>query len=244
MRSAARDLALSEFSPADDPPPGGARTTAPNPGLPGSAGTSVTSLFDVELSGAVAPSSAEESQWSAERGGFTVHVHLHTADTQPPAGRWLADQMGRAAEVLQLNEGQLDLSIIDDAHMQQLHAEHCDDPTTTDVLTFDLREDDADPLEGDLMLCRDEAQRQAMARGHEARQELLLYAVHGLLHLLGEDDHEDAAYARMHQREDQLLTAMGLGPLFSVRTSASLQTTGLTQNVSTGASGGISRGDG
>ena len=41
----------------------------------------------------------------------------------------------------------------------------------------------------------------------------------GLLHLLGEDDHDDDAFERMHHREDQLLTAMGLGPVFRSRSA-------------------------
>ncbi|MEM6854796.1 MAG: rRNA maturation RNase YbeY, partial [Planctomycetota bacterium] len=69
-------------------------------------------------------------------------------------------------------------------------------------------------IDGDVVICRDEAERQAAVRGHDARVELLLYAVHGLMHLLGEDDLDDANYQRMHEREDRLLTQMGFGPVF------------------------------
>ena len=84
------------------------------------------------------------------------------------------------------------------------------------MLTFDLRDDADADLEGDVALCVDEAARRAAERGHPVRDEVLLYAVHGLLHLLGEDDHTPADYARMHAREDALLTAIGVGPRFAV----------------------------
>ena len=57
------------------------------------------------------------------------------------------------------------------------------------------------------------ARRQATQRGHDVRLELLLYALHGLLHLLGEDDRTDADFRRMHEKENELLRALGLPPI-------------------------------
>jgi ssRNA-specific RNase YbeY (16S rRNA maturation enzyme) len=45
-------------------------------------------------------------------------------------------------------------------------------------------------------------------------KEALLYALHGLLHCLGHDDHDEAAYQAMHALEDALLDAIGVGPVF------------------------------
>ena len=52
-------------------------------------------------------------------------------------------------------------------------------------------------------------------RSHPVERELLLYIIHGILHCLGEDDHDDDAYARMHAREDDLLEAIGVGRTFA-----------------------------
>ena len=99
--------------------------------------------------------------------------------------------------------------------MARLHEQYAGVPGTTDVLTFDLRDDPAEPLVGDIAICWDEAVRQADARHHPPRHEALLYAVHGLMHLLGEDDHDPAAAARMHLREDRLLAELGLPPVYA-----------------------------
>src|SRR5690606_1916317 len=80
--------------------------------------------------------------------------------------------------------------------------------------TFDLRDGEAGALDGEIVLCVDEAVRQARQRRHDARLELLLYAVHGLLHLLGYDDHDPKDAAKMHRREDELLRAAGLGDVY------------------------------
>jgi probable rRNA maturation factor len=87
-------------------------------------------------------------------------------------------------------------------------------PGATDVMTFDLRDSPRDPLEGDIVISRDVAEREAKRRGHDTRLEILLYALHGLLHLRGYDDHRSADYRKMHTREDELLRAAGLGAVF------------------------------
>ncbi|MEM7626809.1 MAG: rRNA maturation RNase YbeY [Planctomycetota bacterium] len=163
--------------------------------------------------------------------GLQVTFHLDTPDADPPAAGWLEIYLDRAARLAGVTNGTLSVTLIDDTEMTRLHDEYCGDPTTTDVLTFDLCEpgQPASYLEGDLVVCRDEAERQAASRGHDARTELLLYAVHGLLHLLGEDDHEPDDYQRMHRREDELLTALGFGPVFGSGAGAGADSTGETR---------------
>jgi len=170
---------------------------------------------------AAEPPSSPGCDPGGSRSGIHLSFELNTEDTAPPCAGWLEDRLAEALTLSGVTTASLSVTLIDDPTMIQLHTQHCDDPTPTDVLTFDLADreppnpgDFVTHIDGDLVICRDEAQRQAAARGHDARTELLLYAVHGLMHLLGEDDHDDTDYHRMHQREDQLLTQMGLGPVF------------------------------
>ncbi|MBL0870544.1 MAG: rRNA maturation RNase YbeY [Phycisphaerales bacterium] len=109
--------------------------------------------------------------------------------------------------------------VIGDAEMSQVHERYSGIAGTTDVLTFDhgpgFSSDRPTLLETDLLICLDEARRQARPRGLAVRHELLLYIVHGILHCLGHDDHDDAAFTRMHQLEDQLMLALGLPMAFA-----------------------------
>lgn len=111
------------------------------------------------------------------------------------------------------------IRVVSDAEMSQAHERFSGIVGTTDVLTFDhgpgFSMGQATLLETDLLICVDEARRQAERRGLAVRHELLLYIVHGILHCLGHDDHEDDAYARMHQLEDQLMLAIGLPTAFA-----------------------------
>jgi len=51
--------------------------------------------------------------------------------------------------------------------------------------------------------------------------ELLLYALHGMLHLCGFDDRTDRGFRTMHRREDDILTALGFGPVFAAQPKSS-----------------------
>lgn len=110
--------------------------------------------------------------------------------------------------------GEVRIRIVNDPEMARLHERHTGIGGTTDVLTFDLRETDQGPLDTDLVVCVDEARRQAALRGLDVEHELLLYVVHGILHCAHHDDHDPAAAALMHQTEDRVLAALGIGAVY------------------------------
>ena len=113
--------------------------------------------------------------------------------------------------------GSVRAKIVNDQEMAAAHTTFSGIDGTTDVLTFDLNDQDSSEnkiLDTDLLICIDEASRQAQQQGHSQAHELLLYIIHGTLHCLGYDDHSEEDFKAMHDKEDQLLTAAGIGPLF------------------------------
>ena len=122
-----------------------------------------------------------------------------------------ADAMCAAIEVavphLNRTVSRIGVQVVDDAAMITLHKQWHDLDTTTDVLTFESDPDG--PIDVDIAVCLDEAQRQADSRGHTMQDELLLYVLHGLLHCCGHDDHSDEGQHRMFAAQDTLLRAMG-----------------------------------
>ena len=110
--------------------------------------------------------------------------------------------------------GELRVAVIADAEMADAHERHSGVAGTTDVLTFDLGEPGG-PLDVDVLVCVDEAERRAAELGHPARHELLLYGVHAALHCLGHDDKRPDAADAMHAEEDRVLRAIGVGAIFS-----------------------------
>lgn len=143
-----------------------------------------------------------------------IEVNALTEVADPSLMDWLAAQLARIASLAGIEQGRLSVALVDDGCMSQLHQQYRQSPDTTDVLSFDLRAETEGPLNGELVICVDVARRQAESRGHDVRLETLLYAVHGLLHLVGYDDRSEAQAQRMHQREDELLAAAGFGVVF------------------------------
>lgn len=104
----------------------------------------------------------------------------------------------------------ISVAIVDDAAIASLHERYLGDPSPTDVLTFDLRDDpEVDAIEGEIVVSADTARRQGKAFGQTAAMEVLRYIVHGTLHLMGYDDQTPADRKRMRGREDRLLGKLG-----------------------------------
>lgn len=110
---------------------------------------------------------------------------------------------------------ELSVALVGDAHMSSLHKQFMQIDGPTDVLTFPLEFDaEGREIAGEVVICVPEAARQARIRGTAINKELLLYALHGVLHLSGFDDRTEAGFRQMHRKEDDILTELGLGPVF------------------------------
>ena len=127
---------------------------------------------------------------------------------------WVQDRLSACLGHVSVRVARVTVEVIDDHRMAALHERFSNVPGTTDVLTFP-GSGPGEPVEVDIAICVDEAARQSAARGHELRRELLLYALHGLLHCTGFDDRTPDDHARMHAEEDRILQAIGLGVVYA-----------------------------
>lgn len=139
----------------------------------------------------------------------------------------------------------LSVALVGDARMAGLHEQFMGIPGPTDVLTFPL---DADArgraLSGEIVVCVPEARRQAKERKVPVERELLLYSLHGLLHLCGYDDRTDRAFRIMHRTEDEILTRLGVGPVFEPAGGGASRAAGRPARRGTPAVGQVGRGAG
>ena len=63
---------------------------------------------------------------------------------------------------------------------------------------------------GDIVIARGVTRQQADAAGHSPAWELAYLVVHGVLHLVGYDDHTDAGYAAMVAHQEAVLREAGI----------------------------------
>lgn len=115
-------------------------------------------------------------------------------------------------------DADLDLLLVDESAMEQLHVQWMDEPGPTDVLSFPIDElrpgsdDEVTPagLLGDIVLCPQVAIPQARTAGHSVQDELSLLTAHGILHLLGFDHAEPDEEREMFGIQREILTGFAL----------------------------------
>ena len=107
---------------------------------------------------------------------------------------------------------EVSLALVDDPTLAELHGRFLDDPSPTDVMSFALGEDDGEGAWGEVVVSVDRAKAVAAERGIAWEREVVLYAVHGTLHLCGWDDHEEEDRRSMRTAEAVVLGELGYDP--------------------------------
>jgi probable rRNA maturation factor len=105
-------------------------------------------------------------------------------------------------------DAELSVALIGDDEAAELNRRFLGREGVTDVLAFPY-DVEGDMLKGEIVANAELAAREAEGRSHGAADELLLYVVHGLLHLLGYDDQTPEDRRRMRQRESEVLAEVG-----------------------------------
>lgn len=90
----------------------------------------------------------------------------------------------------------VEISIVDDATIAEVHGEFLDDPTPTDAITFPY---------GEILVSCDTAARYAAEHGIAQEEELFRYMVHGLTHLHGYLDYEPEDRAALFAVQEPLV---------------------------------------
>lgn len=109
----------------------------------------------------------------------------------------------------------ISIALVRDERIARLNEQYLDHEGPTDVLTFDLSDGGGSDVDGELVISSETAVREAAARGHDPTAEILLYAIHGTLHLCGMNDDTEGNARAMHEVEDGVLRGMGIGPIFA-----------------------------
>ncbi|WZP00505.1 rRNA maturation RNase YbeY [Isosphaeraceae bacterium EP7] len=124
------------------------------------------------------------------------------------------DGLARLARRVLVGEGvdlaSISIVVVDDPTIRSINARHLQHDWPTDVVTFPLSDPDETELCGEVVVSAEMAATTAQQSGFNPSDELALYVVHGLLHLCGLDDTDDASSASMRRREGEVLSALGL----------------------------------
>lgn len=123
----------------------------------------------------------------------------------------LVDVIGKVASDHGFFSGEIGVVIVDDPTIHGINREHLQHDYPTDVISFVFTAED-DELEGEIIVSTDTAIREASEGGWPADDELLLYVIHGMLHLVGMDDVEPHLRRQMRVAEAQYLDYCRIAP--------------------------------
>jgi len=110
------------------------------------------------------------------------------------------------------DKAELGLLFVDDSYIKRLNWKYRKVNSRTDVLAFAMREGQGLPKDsqilGDVVISAETAKREAKNRGIALQDELNLYVVHGVLHLLGYDDENPRERKKMRAKEKEILSIL------------------------------------
>lgn len=142
------------------------------------------------------------------KGAYTVTVN-NAQELLPVDGRRIRAAVTRILSEARIARAEVGVTLVDDDAIRDLNRRYLKHDRPTDVIAFPL-ERAAEHLEGEIVVSAETARSRAGEYGWRAEDELLLYVVHGTLHLTGYDDRTAEARARMQERERDCLAHFGL----------------------------------
>ena len=100
--------------------------------------------------------------------------------------------------------GQISIIFCSDNYILDINQRYLQHDYFTDIITFDYCE--GDRLSGDLFISVDSVRENAIEYGSSFNDELNRVMVHGILHLIGYDDHTDEDIRQMRSKENYYLS--------------------------------------
>lgn len=111
-------------------------------------------------------------------------------------------------EVIQSYGQELDeisYNFTNDEGILEVNRQYLNHDYYTDIITFDNRDRAEEPIAGDIVISLDTVRSNAEKFGTPYAEELHRVLIHGVLHLVGLDDHSDQEEKDMRAAEDKAL---------------------------------------
>ncbi|MBP9853447.1 MAG: rRNA maturation RNase YbeY [Candidatus Omnitrophica bacterium] len=111
---------------------------------------------------------------------------------------------------LKIKNSVLSVVFVSSQKIRALNKKFLNRSYATDVLAFDLSDTkNRSGLTGDVIISTDAIKQNAKKFKSTEQQELVLYIIHGILHLSGYDDHNSKDIRRMRLKEQEILEYLG-----------------------------------
>ncbi len=142
----------------------------------------------------------------------------NTEVDQPPSESLLSDWAIKAHSEIDTMKSEVTVRLVDEAEMTELNQNYRGKTGSTNVLSFPVEddfdlahsEDDGLPsLLGDIVICHQVIEREALEQNKSSRAHYAHMVTHGILHLHGYDHLDDSSAEQMEALEAQILSYSG-----------------------------------
>ena len=105
-------------------------------------------------------------------------------------------------------DARLSIVLVDNSRIKELNKQYFNSDEVTDVISFPLS-NNKNSLSGEVIVSVETAVDTAGKRNISVEGEIVLYILHGILHLLGYDDGNEGDARVMHEEESKILKSLG-----------------------------------
>lgn len=111
-------------------------------------------------------------------------------------------------------ESELSITFVDRQTIRSLNQRYFNKNDDTDVISFHLGKAAGNLEIGDLYICPQVAEANAVQYGCTVEEELARLVIHGVLHFIGYDDQEESDRQFMHELENKFLENYREGKIY------------------------------
>lgn len=123
---------------------------------------------------------------------MSIKLEINNLTKRRVEKRFLEKIARWALKFIKIKNPEISVVLVCDAKMKSLNKQYRKRNCVTDVLAFDY---------GEIVICLDQAKRQAKKLKHSLKEELAILLVHGLLHLAGYNDETKKDFNKMIKKQ-------------------------------------------
>lgn len=139
----------------------------------------------------------------------TIHFFVEKTPFAIPGKRILRRWLENAIREENWVPGAINFIICNDEYLFKMNKKYLKKKLLTDILTFPMTEE-GNTVSADLYISIDRVRDNSKKYKVQVKKELARVMIHGILHLMGYDDHDEAGKQKIREKEDLYLTDLTL----------------------------------
>lgn len=134
-----------------------------------------------------------------------IHFHAEDVDFQIKHKAIIRAWIGERILYGNYEANEINYIFVSDEYLYKINLEQLQHDYYTDIITFHYHEPESKKIHSDIYISIDRVKENATLHNISFETELHRVMIHGILHLLGYDDHEESDIQEMRKAEEDAL---------------------------------------